>query len=154
LPGLLKEPVFDREKIFSSSRVTPSAGSGFRAVNKSPRHHWPGAAVLSILFALAGLRFTIHNYNPSRRATPLLPSPSCSPHGTASAAGGDSRMKKCESPCPCVGPWDSTSLDAIPTDAASRERDGPVDGFGLYPQIAGRALTEAAGDTRRNYLPT
>jgi len=73
--------VFDREKIFSSRRVTPPAGSGFRAVHKSPRYHWLVAAVLSIavlsiLSALAGLRFTIHNShhpdNPSRRATPLL----------------------------------------------------------------------------------
>ena len=73
--------MLDREKIFSSSRVTPPAGSGFRAVHKSPRHHWRVAAVLSItvlsiLFALAGLRFTIHNWhhpdNPSRWATPLL----------------------------------------------------------------------------------
>jgi hypothetical protein len=59
----VKEPVFDREKIFGSRRVTPPAGSGFRAVHKSPRHHWPAAAVLSILFALAGLRFAIHNWH-------------------------------------------------------------------------------------------
>jgi hypothetical protein len=52
------------------------AGSGFRAVHKSPRHYWPVAAVLSILFALAGLRFTIHNGhhpdNQSPWATPLV----------------------------------------------------------------------------------
>jgi hypothetical protein len=54
LPRLLKDPVFDRKKIFSSRRVTPQAGSGFHAVHKSPRHHWPVAAVLSILFALDG----------------------------------------------------------------------------------------------------
>jgi hypothetical protein len=43
---------------------------------------------------------------------------------------------------------DSTSLDVIPIDADSRERDRAVDGSAVYPQIAGRALTEAAGDTR------
>jgi hypothetical protein len=71
--------VFDREKIFGSRRVTPPAGSGFRAMGKSgrpQRHHWPLAAILSILFALAGLRYTIHNWhhpdNPSSLALPLV----------------------------------------------------------------------------------
>jgi hypothetical protein len=72
----LKGFVFSREKIFSSRRVTPPAGSSFRAVHRTPRHHWPLAAVLSVLFALAGLRFTLHNWHhpddPSRWATPLL----------------------------------------------------------------------------------
>jgi hypothetical protein len=68
--------VFDRAKIFGPRRVTPPANSGFRAVARTPRHHWPLAAVLSILFALAGLRFAIHNWhhpdNPSPLALPLL----------------------------------------------------------------------------------
>lgn len=71
--------MFDREKIFSSKRVIPPPGSGFRAVGKAgqpPRHHWPLAAILSILFALAGLRYTVHNWHhpdqPSSLATPLL----------------------------------------------------------------------------------
>jgi hypothetical protein len=68
--------VVDREKIFGSRRVTPPTGSGFRAVHRTPRHHWPLPAILSILFALAGLRYTIHNWHhpddPSRWATPLL----------------------------------------------------------------------------------
>jgi hypothetical protein len=46
------------------------------------------------------------------------------------------------------GTWDSTGLDAIPTDDVSRKRDRAVGGSAVYPQIAGRALTEAAGDTR------
>lgn len=66
----------DREKIFTSRRVTPPAGSGFRAVQTPQRHHWPVAAILSILFALAGLRYAIHNWHhpddPSRLALPLL----------------------------------------------------------------------------------
>jgi hypothetical protein len=75
----LKGHVFDREKIFNSRRVTPPADSGFRTVGNSRRtrrHHWSLAAVLSILFALAGLRYTIHNWHhpddPSHWATPLL----------------------------------------------------------------------------------
>jgi hypothetical protein len=71
--------VFDREKIFNSRRVTPPADSGFRTIGKSgrtPRHHRPLAAIFSILFALAGLRYTIHNWHhpdyPSPWATPLL----------------------------------------------------------------------------------
>jgi hypothetical protein len=82
--------VFDRKKRFSSRRVMPPAGSGFRAVHKSPRHYLPVAAVLSIVFGLVGLCFTINNWHhpddPSRWATPLLPSPSCSPRGPASIA--------------------------------------------------------------------
>jgi hypothetical protein len=68
--------VVDRAKIFSSRRVTPPTGSGFRAVQRSQRHHWPLPAILSILFALAGLRYTIHNWHhpddPSPWATPLV----------------------------------------------------------------------------------
>jgi hypothetical protein len=68
--------VVDREKIFTSRRVTPPAGSGFRAVHPPRRHRWPVPAVLSILFALAGLRYAIHNWHhpddPSRLALPLL----------------------------------------------------------------------------------
>jgi hypothetical protein len=71
--------VVDREKIFSSRRVIPPASSGFRAVGKSGqrrRHQWPVPAILSILFALAGLRYTIHNWHhpddPSPWATPLV----------------------------------------------------------------------------------
>jgi membrane protease YdiL (CAAX protease family) len=70
--------MFDREKIFNSRRVTPPAHSGFRAVTqpRAPRHHWPLPAILSILFALGGLRYTIHNWHhpddPSPWATPLV----------------------------------------------------------------------------------
>jgi hypothetical protein len=68
--------VVDREKIFSSRRVTPPASSGFRTVRRTARHHWPAAAILSMLFALAGLRFTLHNWHhpddPSPWATPLV----------------------------------------------------------------------------------
>jgi hypothetical protein len=42
----------------------------------SPRDHSPWLGLLSILFALAGLRYTIHNWHhpddPSVWATPLL----------------------------------------------------------------------------------
>ena len=66
----------DREKIFTSRRVTPPAGSAFRAVHTARRHHWPGAASLSMLLALTGLRYAIHNWhhpdNPSQRTLPLL----------------------------------------------------------------------------------
>jgi hypothetical protein len=68
--------VVDRDKIFSSRRVTPPAASGFRTVRRTPRHHWPAVAILSMLFALAGLRFTLHNWHhpddPSPWATPLV----------------------------------------------------------------------------------
>jgi hypothetical protein len=71
--------VFDREKIFNSRRVRLTTASGFRTIGKSgrtPRHHWPLAAIFSILFALAGLRYTIHNWHHpddlSPWATPLL----------------------------------------------------------------------------------
>jgi hypothetical protein len=77
--GYAKGSVFDREKIFSSRRVTPPASSGFRALGKagSPqRRPWSLAAILSILFALAGLRYAIHNWHhpndPSPLALPLL----------------------------------------------------------------------------------
>ncbi len=70
--------MFDRE-IFKSKRVTPPTSSGFRALGdmaRLPRHHWPMAAIASCLFALAGLRFTIHNWHhpddPSRFAMPLI----------------------------------------------------------------------------------
>jgi hypothetical protein len=65
-------------KIFNRKPVTPPAASGFRRVTKPgrTRHHWPLAAILSILFALAGLRYAIHNwhhpYDPSPLAAPLL----------------------------------------------------------------------------------
>ena len=65
-------------KVFNRKRVTPPAASGFRRVTKPARarHHWPLAAILSILFALAGLRYAIHNwhhpYDSSPLAAPLL----------------------------------------------------------------------------------
>jgi hypothetical protein len=50
--------------------------SGFRRVTGRACHHWPITAILSILFALAGLRYAIHNWHhpcdPSRLAIPLL----------------------------------------------------------------------------------
>ena len=70
--------MFDRD-IFKSRRVTPPSGSGFRAVGNAgqpPRHHWPVTAIASCLFALAGLRYTIHNWHhpddPSHYAVPLV----------------------------------------------------------------------------------
>jgi hypothetical protein len=82
--------VVDREKIFTSRRVTPPAGSGFRAVHTPRRHRWPVAAVLSILFALAGLRYAIHNWHhpdsPSQLALPLL--------GVAIALGAWNRFSR------------------------------------------------------------
>jgi hypothetical protein len=71
--------VVDRQKIFSSRRVIAPPSSGFRAVGKSGerrRRQWPLPAILSILFALAGLRSTIHNWHhpdePLPWATPLV----------------------------------------------------------------------------------
>ena len=68
--------MYNREKIFNRKRAAPPAASGFRRVTGHTRHHWPVAAILSILFALAGLGYVIHNWHhpddPSRLAIPLL----------------------------------------------------------------------------------
>ncbi len=56
--------------------MTPPTGSGFRAVHPPRRHRWPVAAVFSILFALAGFRYALHNWHhpdsPLPFALPLL----------------------------------------------------------------------------------
>jgi hypothetical protein len=57
--------------------VIPPAAAGFQPVQSSrTRARWPLAAILSILFAIAGLRYTIHNWHhpddASSFALPLL----------------------------------------------------------------------------------
>lgn len=68
--------MYNRDKIFSRNHATPPLASGFRRVTSRARHHWSLAAILSILFALAGLRYAIHNWHhpdtPSTLAVPLL----------------------------------------------------------------------------------
>ena len=53
------------------SSASSVSGSGFRALgSRAPRHHWPLPAIASCLFALAGLRYTIHNWHHPERPSP------------------------------------------------------------------------------------
>ena len=64
---------------FKRSSGPAMPGSGFRSMGSASRplrHHWPIPAIGSCLFALAGLRYTIHNwhhpYQQSALATPFI----------------------------------------------------------------------------------
>ena len=64
---------------FKRPSAPAMTGTGFRTMGNagSPAsHHWPLSAIGSCLFALAGLRYTIHNwhhpYQQSPYATPLI----------------------------------------------------------------------------------